>query len=218
VRDQGTRRARAACRFSQTANAFGCGPRRHLPSALRRTGATRSGLAFQLPATDRTKKLVRVSPAETSHYERRRRNAADHVSRSSLGARLVQADAGAGQGFRHLQCGSRKALPAAGDNRPARAGGDFRAQIHLTLVIRRASANRNLNGRFWESREAAAGRNCPFDGEPASGQKLPFAQAAGNPLERSPECRSRIRGRPTIALVTKRAFGPSTGGTITAQS
>src|SRR6516165_11972627 len=77
-----------------TANAFGCGPRRHLPSALRRTGATRSGLAFQLPATDRTKKLVRVSPAETSHYERRRRNAADHVSRSSLGARLVQADAG----------------------------------------------------------------------------------------------------------------------------
>ena len=153
-----TRRARAACRFSQTANAFGCGPRRHLPSALRRTGATRSGLASQLPATDRTKKLVRVSPAETSHYERRRRNAADHVSRSSLGARLVQADAGAGQGFRHLQCGSRKALPAAGDNRPARAGGDFRAQIHLTLVTRRASANRNLNGRFWESREAAAGR------------------------------------------------------------
>ena len=161
MRDQGTRRARAACRFSQTANAFGCGPRRHLPSALRRTGATRSGLAFQLPATDRTKKLVRVSPAETSHYERRRRNAADHVSRSSLGARLVQADAGAGQGFRHLQCGSRKALPAAGDNRPARAGGDFRAQIHLTLVIRRASANRNLNGRFWESREAAAGRKQP---------------------------------------------------------
>jgi len=96
--------------------------------------------------------------------------------------------------------------------------GETSAQIHLTLVIRRASANRNLNGRFWESREAAAGRNCPFDGEPASGQKLPFAQAAGNPLERSPECRSRIRGRPTIALVTKRAFGPSTGGTITAQS
>jgi len=106
LRDQGTRRARAACRFSQTANAFGCGPRRHLPSALRRTGATRSGLAFQLPATARTKKLVRVSPAETSHYERRRRNAADHVSRSSLGARLVQADAEAGQGFRHLRCGS----------------------------------------------------------------------------------------------------------------
>src|SRR5215469_120637 len=117
--------------------------------------------ACQLLATDRTKKLVRVSPAETSHYERRRRNAADHVSRSSLGARLVQADAGAGQGFRHLQCGSRKALAAAGDNRPARAGGDFRAQIHLTLVIRRASANRNLNGRFWESREAAAGRLRP---------------------------------------------------------
>jgi hypothetical protein len=71
-----------------------CGPRRHLPSALRDTGATRSGLAFQLPATSRTTTLVRVSPAETNHHERRRRNAADHVPRRSLRARLVQADAG----------------------------------------------------------------------------------------------------------------------------
>ena len=39
--------------------------------------------------------------------------------------------------------------------------GETSAQIHLTLVIRRASANRNLNGRFWESREAAAG--CGFN-------------------------------------------------------
>ena len=38
--------------------------------------------------------------------------------------------------------------------------GETSAQIHLTLVIRRASANRNLNGRFWESREAAAGLFC----------------------------------------------------------
>ena len=199
MRDQGTRRARAACRFSQTANVFGCGPRRHLPSALRRTGATRSGLAFQLPATDRTKKLVRVSPAETSHYERRRRNAADHVSRSSLGARLVQADAGAGQGFRHLQCGSRKALPAAGDNRPARAGGDFRVQIHLTLVIRRASANRNLNGRFWESREAAAGRLQPVSWSAA------WRGAVGQLRSSHSRIRRPHSGRSRCALQRKQA-------------
>ena len=52
-------------------------------------------------------------------------------------------------------------------------GGDFRAQIHLTLVIRRASANRNLNGRFWESREAAAGRELPDDQLAQCGQNRP---------------------------------------------
>jgi len=56
--------------------------------------------------------------------------------------------------------------------------GETSAQIHLTLVIRRASANRKLNGRFWESREAAAGRKDPFDATPGVGQMQSVEGAA----------------------------------------
>ena len=37
----------------------------------------------------------------------------------------------------------------------------------------RMSANRNLNGRSWESREAAAGRKDPFDATPGVGKCSP---------------------------------------------
>ena len=53
-------------------------------------------------------------------------------------------------GWRQSACPCRGRLPRAN---------------HLTLVIRRASANRNLNDSFWESREAAAGRKQPVKGK-----------------------------------------------------